>query len=247
VTVPFNAVITAGGRVEGAFARKIGTPVKALARVRGATLLERAIDSARAAGATRVAIVGGAEVRVAAAHRVERFIPEGSTGAENVLAALGAWPDDEPLLYLTSDMPYVDEPALRDFMGRVPPGALALPLAEALAYDRRFPGAPPHGVTLAGERVTNGGAFVIPPGTAHKIAAFATRFFDARKSLWSMGRLLGVALLAEFAMRRLTIARVENHALRVLGVSTLAIREAAPELAFDCDTLADYDYALANG
>ncbi|MGZ3503332.1 MAG: NTP transferase domain-containing protein [Vulcanimicrobiaceae bacterium] len=239
----FNAVITAGGRVDGAYARAIGTQVKALATVRGSTMLERAIDAARAAGAARVAVVGGDEIRAVAAARVEKIVPEGASGSQNVYAALHAWPLDEPLLYLTSDMPYVHAAALRDFMTRVPPGTLALPLVEEADYERRFPGAPAHGLVLAGERITNGGAFVIPAGAVSIVETFATRFFDARKSLFSMARLLGFVLLAEFALRRLTISRLENHALRLLGIDAFAVRNSAPELAFDCDTLADLEYA----
>ncbi len=54
------AAITAGGRIDGPFAARIGTDVKALAPWRGRTLVDAALDAARAAGATRVAVVGGA-------------------------------------------------------------------------------------------------------------------------------------------------------------------------------------------
>ena len=239
----FNAVITAGGRVDGAYALAIGTDVKALATVRGSTLLARAIDAAREAGAARIAVVGGDEVRTAAAHRVDKIVPEAASGSENVLAALHAWPANERLLYLTSDMPYVNGAAVRDFVARVPPGTLALPLTEEADYERRFPDAPAHGLVLAGERITNGGAFIIPAGAAPSIETFATRFFGARKSLFQMARLLGFVMLAEFASRRLTISRLERHALRLLGIDARAVRNSAPELAFDCDTLADLEYA----
>ena len=239
----FNAVITAGGRVEGAYARAIGTQVKALATVRGSTLLARAIEAAREAGAARIAIVGGDEVRTAVSDRVDKIVPEDVSGSQNVLAALNAWSFDEPLLYLTSDMPYVNGAVLHEFIARVPPDTLALPLTEEPDYERRFPGAPAHGLVLAGERITNGGAFLIPAGAASIVESVATRFFDARKSLFQMARLLGLVMLAQFALRRLTIARLEDHALRILGIQARAVRNSAPELAFDCDTLADLEYA----
>ncbi|HEY8298833.1 MAG TPA: NTP transferase domain-containing protein [Candidatus Baltobacteraceae bacterium] len=243
---PRDAVITAGGRVGGAFARAIGTDVKGLGRVRDATMLQRAIAAARGAGALRIAVVGGAEVREASDGTIDKLIPEHPSGAANVRAALASWAEDGPLLYLASDMPYVDADALRDFIDRVPEGVLAMPLAEESAYARRFPNAPPHGICLAGERVSNGGAFVIPAGARMRVDAFAARLFDARKSAWKMAALLGLPLLADFATRRLSIARLEAHALRVVGLPAIAIRAAAPELAFDCDTAADYEYACAH-
>ena len=62
-----RAVVTAGGRVDGEYARLAGTTVKALAMVRGVSMLDRILDALRGAGATHIAVVGGAEVRAACA------------------------------------------------------------------------------------------------------------------------------------------------------------------------------------
>lgn len=242
-----KAVITAGGRIEGAFASEAGTPVKALAEVRGATMLERVIAALRSAGATRIALVGGREVRAAAAHQVERFIDESPSGSQNMLRALRAWPDDgEPLLYATSDLPYVTAAAVADFIGRVPPKTLSIPLCEHVAFVARFPDAPPAGITLAGERVVNGGVFLIPEGCTESLAAIATQFFDARKRPWQMAGLVGAGILFRFAFRRLSVADLEKRARKTLGVASLGLRNAAPELAFDVDTENEYRYARAH-
>ena len=241
----YRAVITAGGRVEGEFARALGTPVKALAPYRGTTFLQITIDALRGAGVERIAVVGGEEVRRACDGAVERVVDESSDGAENLRRALYAWDADEPLLYLTSDMPFLTGAALRAFLDRVPPATLALPLAEWSDFVQRFPDAPPFGVTLAGERVVNGGAFVIPAHAQERIAGVAARFFDARKSVWRMARLAGPLLLLQFALRRLGVAQLEAHARRLLGIPATAVRRAAPELGYDVDVLEEYRYAIA--
>ena len=238
-----NAVITAGARVDGEFAARIGTRVKALARAGGGTLLEKCIAAARSAGVTRLAVVGGGEVRAACARDADAFIEESESGAENLSRALHAWPLDEPLLYLTSDLPFLTAAALRDFIAAAPPSALALPVTDCAAFERRFPGAPPFGIAIGGERVVNGGAFWIPPDSAAKIEAAARRFFDARKSVARMALLLGPALCARFIFGRLTIAAIETQAQRRLGITARAVRGAPPELAYDIDTLAEYEYA----
>lgn len=242
--VNYAAVITAGGRVDGAFASAIGTPVKALAAFRGSTFLGLTIDAVRAAGIDRIAVVGGAEVAFACAGRVERVIAESATGAQNLRSALRAWDAATPLVYLTSDMPFITADAVRDFLQRVPPDTLALPLTEFAEFDRRFPGAPPFGITLAGEKVVNGGAFVIPARAQMRIEAFAARFFDARKSPLQMARLTGPGLLLQFVFRRLSVARLEEHARRFIGIPALAVRESPAELAYDVDVLDEYRYAL---
>jgi CTP:molybdopterin cytidylyltransferase MocA len=238
-----KAVITAGGRITGEYAREAGTTVKALVRVRGSTMLDRIVTALRGAGAVRIAVVGGSEVRAACGDRVERFVDEARDGGENLAKALRAWPDDgEPLVYATSDMPYVDAGAIEDFLSRVPPGHVALPLAEHAEFYERFPGAPSCGIRLAGERVVNGDVFYVPPGLAQRVERIAARFFGARKYPWRMASLVNPRMLLLFLVRRLAIGDVQAHAQRVLGVPATAVRRCKPELAFDADTLADYRY-----
>jgi len=241
-----KAVITAGGRIDGAFADAAGTPVKALARVRGVTMLQRMIDALRGAGATEIALVGGEEVRAACGSAIDRFVPESPSGSENLLRALRAWPDSGRLLYATSDLPYVTAAAIEDFAGRVGQGTLAVALAEADAYLARFPNPPPFGITLGRERVVNGGVFSIPEGATVKLAAVATRFFEARKRPWRMASLVGPGVLIRFLSGRLRVADLESMALHVLEVPAQALRGCAPELAFDVDTDVEYRYACAN-
>lgn len=238
-----HAVITAGGRVDGAFAEQIGSSVKALAPVGGQTLLARTILAARLAGAGRVAVLGGAEVQAADGALADDFIPESQSGAENVHRALCFY-GEEPLLYLTSDMPYVSGALIREFLDRAPDSALAMPLADATEYETRFPGAPDHATVIGGERIANGSAFFIPAHAARTIDNVAQRLFDARKSLPRMAVLLGPALLLKFAFRRLQIADVERKAAALLGFSVRAVRDCAPELCFDVDTIEDYRYAI---
>jgi GTP:adenosylcobinamide-phosphate guanylyltransferase len=243
-----KAVITAGGRIDGAFAQAAGTRVKALAPVRGTTMLQRMMDALRAAGVTRLAVVGGGEVRDACGSIVERVVEESPSGTENMIRALRAWPEDgSPLLYATSDLPYVTSEAVAGFLKRVAPGTLAVALADFTQFTARFPAAPPFGITLAGERVVNGGVFSIPGGSAERLAAIARRFFDARKRPWRMASIVGPLALLRFLFGRLSIAHLEALTARALDAPAAAVRGCAPELAFDVDTAAEYAYACAHG
>src|SRR5579864_7472504 len=106
------------------------------------------------------------------------FIEESTIGAENLKRALRACDSQTDLLYLTSDMPYITADALRAFVDAAPANALALALTPFDVFAARFPGAPAFGVTLAGEKVANGGAFVIPAAAAPRIETFAVKLFD---------------------------------------------------------------------
>lgn len=238
-----NAVITAGARVDGEFAQRIGTRVKALARIGDRSMLGAAIEAARSAGATGIAVVGGREVRDACGHLVERIIDESDSGAVNLRRAFTAWDDDAPLLYLTSDMPFISAQGLCAFMKAFPPDCLAVPVTDCAAFERQFPGAPPFGIEIGGERVVNGGAFWIPARARARVESLAIRFFNARKSIPRMAALLGPVLCLRFALRRISIAALEREAQRKLGIPARAVRGASPELAYDVDTLEEYVYA----
>ncbi|MGH7329722.1 MAG: NTP transferase domain-containing protein, partial [Polyangiaceae bacterium] len=238
-----NAVITAGGLVGGDFARTIGTEVEALAPLGRTTLLERAIDAARGAGAEQIAVVGGDDVRDRCRACVERVIEASSDGGENALLALASW-ESGPLLYLTSDLPFITARAVREFLERSSPFALTMPLADADAYEARFPQAPEHVVELGGERVANGNIFFIAPAALAPLRHWAVRFFEARKNKLAMARMLGPSLLFRFLLRKLTIGAIERKAARGLGVSVAAIRGADPAVCYDVDTLEEYTYAL---
>ncbi|MGH7716190.1 MAG: hypothetical protein ACREML_09375, partial [Vulcanimicrobiaceae bacterium] len=197
---------------------------------------------ARGAGAANLAVIGGDAVRERCRSRVERVIDASDDGGENVLRALDAW-NGAPLLYLTSDIPFVTAQAVRAFIERSVPYAVTMPLAAHEVYVRRFPSAPEHVVELGGERVANGNVFFIAPEAIVPLRSWATRFFAARKSKFGMARLLGPALLLRFMLGKLTIAAIERKAVRVLGLPVAALRNVDPELCYDVDTLDEYLYA----
>lgn len=237
------AAITAGGRVSGALATAMRTDVKALAEIAGTTLIARIVAAAREAEAARVVVVGGHEVRAACAATVEAVIDADDDGRINLQRALETAGDDSMLL-LSSDLPFVSGAALTDFITRCGGAQAAMALADADEYARSFPGAPPHAVRLAGERVANGSVFYLAPNVAPRVLSIAQRLFGARKSLVRLAAFLGPALLLRFATGRLRIENIERRAQAALGLSARAVRGCSPSLCYDVDTLEDYRYAL---
>jgi hypothetical protein len=58
-----------------------------------------------------------------------------------------------------------------------------------------------------------------------------------------MARLVNIGAVARFAVGRLSVAHLEAEASRIAGVAATAVRDCAPELAFDVDERAEYAYA----
>ena len=238
-----KAVITAGGRIDGPFAARAGTEVKALVPLGGGTLIDAALEAARAT-ADAIAVVGGEAVRAHCAGRADRFIDESPSGAENVRRALQAWPGED-LLYLTSDIPFVTAAGVRDFLERSSHFALTMAVAASARYARAFADAPAHEVRLRGERIANGSAFYFRAGSAEAVMTVAGAFFDARKDLRRLAALLGPRLAGRYLTGRLRVADIERRAGAVLGVPVAAIRECDPGLCYDVDNLEDWDDARA--
>ncbi len=239
------AVITAGGRVRGDFARAIGTDIKALAPLGSRRLIDPAIEAARSVGVSAIAVIGSRGVADHCGARVEHVVEAAVSGSENILRALRVFPAAERLVFLTSDMPFIDAAGLHHFIERSSRSALTMALAPADAYAAQFPGAPPHLVRFGRESFANGSAFVIAAGARAPLERVAGKFFAARKSLPRLAALLGPALCLRFAFRRLRIADIERRAGAVLGVDARAIVDAAPGLCYDVDELADWAYAQA--
>jgi hypothetical protein len=239
-----HAVITAGGRVSGDFARAIGTDVKAMAPLGSRRLIDASIDAARGIGVAAIAVVGGPEVRQYCAARVERVIDASADGTENIRKALRAFPDVD-LVYLTSDVPFIDPEGLRDFVVRSNGALVTMPLADPAAYERRFPEGPGELMKLGGERFASGTAFFLAARSIPQIEALAGAFFDARKSPLGLARLCGPVLLLRYLVKRLRVGDVEARASRLFGGPVRAVRGASPGLCYDVDALEDWEYARA--
>jgi GTP:adenosylcobinamide-phosphate guanylyltransferase len=237
------AVITAGGMLPPDLAREAGTATKALAPLGTRRLIDPAIDAARNSGTVAIAVIGSSAVTAYCASRVEKCIDAEADGAQNIRLALRAFPAAERLIFLTSDLPFIDAGALRAFVAASEPFALTMALAPADAYAAEYPGAPQHSVRLGRDTVANGSAFVIDRRAVDAVERIAGKFFAARKSLPRLAVLLGPALSLRFISGTLRIDDIERRAARVLGVPVRAIRNAAPGLCFDVDDLADWTYA----
>jgi CTP:molybdopterin cytidylyltransferase MocA len=234
-----RAVITAGGTVESEFAASIGTRTKALAPFGEGTLIDVVVTACRGAGIADVAVVGPPDVQEHLRAANVRAIDAAADGATNVQRALGAWPG-ERFVYLASDLPFASAEGVADLVRRSGPFALAMAVCDAAAYAARFPGAPPHAVRLRGTSLANGSAFVIGPDALEPLRAVAARFFDARKSLFALARLLGPLMCARYVVGQLGVRDVEAYAGRMLGVPAGAVDHCDPGLCYDVDDLAGY-------
>ncbi|HET7815774.1 MAG TPA: NTP transferase domain-containing protein [Candidatus Baltobacteraceae bacterium] len=238
-----SAVITAGGTVDEPFARRIGTPYKALARVRGTALIDRTISALRGGGIERIGVVAPDEVADVCRKSVDFIVTAKEHGGANQWLALNAFEFDTPFVYATCDMPYIDSNAVSWFVERAGLREVSMALTEFADFEKRFPKAPPFGIKLGGERVVNGGLFAVPAYASHMLEAIGITLFNARKNPLKMARIAGPGILLRYLVGNLGVGDIEYRAKQLLTIPARALRNAPPELAYDVDVLEEYEYA----
>jgi len=239
-----DAIVTAGARLPPALASRVGTDVKALARIGGRTLLEIAVEAlAGTAGVARTIVVAPRSARSCGV-RPDVWIDEFANGHENLLAALGAVRTPRAL-FAASDLPFLTSRAVLDFVARVPAQAAgAYPIFERGEFEAAFPNARSKFVRLADGCWTGGSVMLLEPRALLARASLVRRAFDARKNPLGLAALLGMRFAVKFLVGQARVGDVERRAAQLMGDPIAAIRGADPSLAMDCDEACEFDYAI---
>lgn len=239
-----DAVVLAGGRVSGLFARKAGTQVKALVSVGGVPMLRR-VTEALLAATGRVCVVGPEAVREAAAPGC-LWEPEGRSAPENALAGVrrlaaeaGEGAAERKVLLCAVDTPFLSPTALRAFLERSPEADLCMPVVRRERFEATYPGGFGIYVRLVEGAYTGGCQWLLRPTPLFGSQELLARLHYARKSQLAMARTLGGAFVWRLITRRLSLADVEKRLSELTGCSCRAVPDCAPELAFDVDTIFD--------
>ncbi|MER3497060.1 MAG: hypothetical protein C4320_10100, partial [Armatimonadota bacterium] len=149
-------------------------------------------------------------------------------------------------LIVTTDLPYLDEKVLIKWLDTVPDADFCGPLVTEEDYMERFPGSSSTFAKLRDGSFTLGGAYVVRTEALRRCMPQIEKAIASRKNVAAMASLLGIGFLVRVMTRRATLAEIEAKVCQVLGASVKAVPDSPPELAFDIDDIADYEYALRN-
>lgn len=261
-----DAIIPAGGRIAGDFAREAGCEVKALISLGGQTILARTIAALRASERVRrIVVIGPPEVEAAAAE-ADQVLGEGASGPQNIFRGLewlrlngvqssqdaaspaeSAPGESAPLgrvLIVTSDLPFVTPEVVAGFVDSCSREAsVCVPALRRHEFEARFPGLGGEYVRLRDGEWTAGCAFLLDGEVLLARRALIEAVFQARKSQWAMARLLGAPFIALWLARRLETRHIQKRCESVLRCRGQILLSSAPELAFDIDGLEELRYA----
>lgn len=247
----FDLILPAGGRIDGEFARQVGTEWKALIEFEGRTILERQIDAFRASGVVdRIAVIGPEELLASsAAQLADLRVQPGETGPDNIYRGLDALHDSdaERVLVATTDLPFLSPSLITDFVERCPADRdICVPLISQSSYAERFPGSTATFVRIKDGIWTLGCMYQFHVQSMRRIKPAMDRVFENRKSKLGMARILGPGFVMKYLMKSLTVPELESKVGSILGCTAYAMPDSAPELAFDIDAADDYEYAMTS-
>lgn len=238
-----DAVVLAGGRITGLFARVAGTRVKGLIRLGGQPLVTRAAAALRAAPEVGRVIVVGPEAVCAALPGGCDWCPEGDSALANLAAGLAALGEggEGRVLVCGVDVPALEAAAVSDFLRRAPAEAdLCMPVVRREAFRAAFPGEPGIYVQLTEGAFTAGSQLLLNGHVFRRNRPLLERFYALRKSQLAMARAFGWEVVRDLVRGRLSIAELERRASALTGCTCRAVPDCRPGLACDLDTVLDY-------
>lgn len=244
----WDAVIPAGGTIDTAYAKAIGSQHRALAPFGRdhKPLLQHIVDALRGSGKIRRIICVAPEAIFPRIDGVDLWKPAGGSGPDNIRAGLAEADPSAQALICTSDLPFLTPESVRDFLNACCRDAeIAVGVVGAEDYLWVFRDAPPSEFVRLSDagQVTLGGLFLVRPELLTRQEKLFQQIFAGRKDQWRMAGLLGPRLLWQFATKTLCLRDIVSRAEGLLGGTVQVIPNTKPSLAYDIDTLDDYTYA----
>jgi|YNPBryantNP2012_1023418.scaffolds.fasta_scaffold35160_2 molybdopterin-guanine dinucleotide biosynthesis protein A len=248
-----DTVLFAAGRASSSLVTKTGVEIKALIELNDKTLLEHGIDALRGSCRTGKIFLVGPEAVLGhpAAESCDVALPasDGNSIHDSIVIALDSLTGSgqflaEHTLIITADLPFVSAEAVNAFLdGCSEDSEICVPVVTKRGFEARFPGAPAGFVRLKDGEVTLGCAFLLKSDLLSRRKRELEHVFEATKSQAGIARLLGPGVVFKYLTGRLTLEDIEDQCGKILDCNGQCVRGAPPELAFDVDTEADFDYA----
>jgi len=237
----YSVIITAGGRIEGDFARHCGTEIKALIDIKGETIVSRVIKAFKESNYIKEIILVGPKELNNLSLSVDKILPEGESGIDNIFIGLKAVKEKGKVILSSSDMPLVTTSDIEEFLRLCPSDAsVCYPVFEKNYYLSVLPDTRSDFVRLKNSSYTGGNIFLVHTDVFRNSTGSIEKLFKGRKKPLSMIQVLGIVFLFKFLFRLLDVPDIEKRCSEIFKGKSVGIKKASPRLAFDIDTWEDY-------
>lgn len=212
---------------------------KGLLAIGGKPMVAWVVEALRACESVAeiAVVVPSAEDLGAWADTVDKLVVSDGSFYDNLVAGVGAFRTDRPVLLTTGDVPALTVAALDDFIGRsLQSGAeFTYPLIAKTEMLAQFPGSVRSYVRLVDGEVTGGNMMLVNPFLVERNREIGQKLFDTRKNALMMARVIGLRFVLKLALGRLQIHEVEAKMEQLLGGKSAAIRTTFASIGADVD------------
>lgn len=235
-----KALILAGGEASKKWS---AVENKALFRLKDKMMVEYVIEALRETSCIDKIFVVGPEKQLKEhlAGKVDGIIDSTGGIMENLKNGIVQLGNCGNLLVCSSDIPFITAEAVNDFVekSRESGADVCYPVVERRTNELKFPKAERTYLKLKEGTFTGGNVFYVNPEVLDKCFPIANKMVEHRKSPLKMLRLLGMDFILELALGGLTIKRIEDKVLKLVGVKAKAIISQYAELGNDVDKPSD--------
>jgi molybdopterin-guanine dinucleotide biosynthesis protein A len=240
-----NAIVLAGGRedLEGNV-----HGYKSLLALNGRPMIDYVVEALKnTPDVGEIAVVGPVdELSPYISDKVDYIISEGDSMMDNVIFGLRPFQNDDRVLFLSSDIPFITPDAISHFIKQscLTDADFCYPIVERSVNEAKFSGFKRTYVRLKEGAFTGGNIMYVKPSLVTNHKELIEDLIAMRKEPINMIELFGAGLAIDLAIGRASIEAIEKRIEQMLNIKAKAIISPYPEISQDIDKNDDIKAAL---
>lgn len=216
------AVVLGGGNRHDALAVHAGVEAKGLVPFKGKPLGLHVLEALHHCPLVRSSVYVGSITPIMQPF-VKQVIPSGVSFAESMKAGFEAasqlTTDNQRLLLVTADLPWLTSSALEEFITASPAADIVYPVVRREDALEQFPEQKRTFVRLKEGVFTGGNLLLLTTASVSKLLPFVERAYNARKNPVALAALVGSRTLLRLLLGRLSLHDLEARVSQLVGAS----------------------------
>jgi len=247
----YDAIILAGGESSSDLKKIAPYDNEALIIIGNYPMIYYVYQTLRATPQVEKIVVSGpVEALKAILPRDERlvFVNGGQNAIDSLAHGVKALEESgisAKVLILPTDIPFITEEAIQDFLKRceASDSDFYYPVTRKEVNEEKFPGVQRTYVRLQEGIITGGNLFLIRSAIIAQCLEMGLKLVERRKNPLAMARLFGFDLVFKYLIRRLSIETAEKRFYKMLGLKGKCIISPYAEIGVDVDKPSDLQLA----
>jgi molybdopterin-guanine dinucleotide biosynthesis protein A len=240
-----DAVILAGGKLPDVLAHRSETTDRALLPHEDRPTIVRTYRAFRdSAHVGRIAIVGPDTLaQIPELQDADLLVPEADSMESNLFSAFARLLPEGRILISACDNPLLTTESLNDFIERTAPEAAAcVPIIRHEWFLRKFPRGPWAPVPLKDGSWLPGNCAIIHSRSIPRLQRLLPEVFKRRSDMREVIALLGWKFAWQVKTKRVNLSDIQDRISDSIGLPIRLVKDCDPILAFDVDTVEQWDY-----